>query len=91
MYRTGGGLRYSLISESEEAYPQRKKCSVPARHKKSSGLKSYMALKYSLEISLNPHKCEIRALAAILLDLKAAVGNGYVGAICEIVCSSCQD
>lgn len=34
MYRMGGGLRYSLISESEEAYPQRKKCSVPARHKK---------------------------------------------------------
>ncbi len=35
MYGTAGGLRCSLISESEEAYPQRKKCSVPARHKKS--------------------------------------------------------
>jgi len=58
---------------------------------KSSGLKSYMALKYSLEISLNPHKCEIRALGANRLDLKATVGNGNVGAICETVCSSCQD
>lgn len=35
MYGTAGGLQYSLISESEEAYPQRKKCSVPARHKEA--------------------------------------------------------
>lgn len=46
-----------------------------------------MALKYLLETSLDTHTCEIRAHPTKLLDLKATVGNGYVGATCGTTCS----